>query len=84
MFYLIFLCSLLLGLRAATRSPDELGLLLAFAVAVVFLLASSTLHSGVVQRKVTFALLFWVLAIICSCSTNRSIAADAKESVARG
>ncbi len=82
-FYLVFLYSLLLGLRAAARSSDERGLLLAFAVAVVFLLASSTLHSGVVQRKVTFALLFWVHAIICSCSAGPSTATNAADGVAR-
>ena len=82
-FFLIFLCSLLQGLRATVRSADERGLLLAFSVSVILLSAISTLHSGVMQRKVPFALLFWVLAIICSCSAGRSTATNAADGVAR-
>lgn len=82
-FYLFFPFSLLQCLRSAARSADERGLLLVFSLAVVLLFATSTLHSGVVQRKVPFALLFWVLAIISTCSTGGPVSSGVKAGVAR-
>lgn len=64
MFYVIFFTALVASIYLIKDPHKNDVLLIVFATTAVAILAISTLHSGVVQRKAIFGILMWLLAVI--------------------